>query len=58
MNKKQKQIMTKKSRPGVWGRREEKGERVGWMGIWGFMDADLLYLEYKGTEILLYSMGK
>ena len=55
-NKNQKQIMTKKSRPGV-----PKGERGGsgmdgYFG--GFFGCKLLYLECMGNGILLYSPGK
>ena len=53
-NKKQKQIMAKKSRL-VFPRGKMEG--VGWMGIWGFFGYKLLYLEWMGNGSYCIAQG-
>ena len=54
-NKKKKRNMAKKRRLGVLGGR---GEGVRGMGLLGVLGCKLLYLEWMGNGILLYSTGK
>ena len=55
MNKKQKQIMTKKSRLDV-PKAERGGSGNGW-AFWVLFGCNLLYLEWMGNEIYCTAQG-